>query len=154
MNLDHDIFSKKAESLLLATKVEEFLKANNLSECPQVPFGKSSYSNNYESWNGGMQNAQTTMRNIMTSSVNKSRSQKLKSTAKPAIIETKKRQSENRDARYTALKNGEKSFTGECEHHGKTLFNIKCEGKKHYCRICVRENTARFKLKKELMACA
>lgn len=41
MNLDHDVFAKKLQSIELANQVEEFLQSKALTEPTQIPFGYS-----------------------------------------------------------------------------------------------------------------
>lgn len=70
MYLDHDIFSKKSESLILATKVKEFLKAQGRLEPTQIPFGHSGIKQNVEA---EYQSGQQSMRDMMTQSISANR---------------------------------------------------------------------------------
>ena len=72
-NLDHDVFIKKGKSIALAQQVDDFLKAQGKSEPDQIPFGHSELSHKRKTEG---YNAQSTMREIMFSSVQESKKNK------------------------------------------------------------------------------
>lgn len=147
MNLDHDIFSKKSESLMLATKVEEFLKAQGKSEPTQIPFGYSERANRRAEYG---HDAQATMREIMFNSVQETKQNK----ATPKPIREKfesaeqKRRALNRSTRLKAWSEGKKTFLGLCAYHGQQTFLIKVKGQEHICTICRDEHSAKQTLKR------
>lgn len=73
MNLDHDVFIKKTESIALNTKVEELLKERGQEEPTQIPFG---YSALREKHKKQVNSGRDTLRQLMTSSVEQSRSRR------------------------------------------------------------------------------
>ncbi|MFK7238648.1 hypothetical protein ABBZ27_00270 [Acinetobacter baumannii] len=135
-NLDHDIFSKKAQSLALEAEVAKFLKAQGKEEPEQIPFGHSELAHKRETEG---YNAQSTMREIMFSSVQESK--KNKSAVKPAQAPSPERlrRDANNAARIKAVAEGKSQFQGQCAHHGQQTFKIKSKGEEHICIIC-RDN--------------
>lgn len=153
MILDHDIFFKQAESRALAVKVDEFLKANNLAEPIQLPIGQT--RNSIGTWNGGLQkDAQKTMRQVMSESINTDSAKKATSNfgrSNSNLISTNTRIDFNRSERDKALKANVKEFKGICknESHGHTLFRFRSGVSEYYCVLCKKERAAEWNLKKK-----
>lgn len=141
-NLDYEIFRKKAESVALNTKVDEFLMAEGISEPVQIPFGYSARNSNLKEsvWN----NAQQAMRDLMTGSVSQSRPV-LKDSPKPLSVD-QLRMKFNFEAKHAASLAGEQTFTGKCLKHGLTEFKFYLSGKHH----CIECRALMVKRKKEM----
>ena len=151
-NLDHDVFIKKGKSIALAQQVNDFLKAQGKSEPDQIPFGHSELSSKKHEYG---RTAQTTMREIMFSSVQESK--KNKSAVKPAQAPSPERlrRDANNAARIKAVAEGKSQFQGQCAHHGLQTFKIKSKGEEHICIICRDKHAVKQKIKrrkKELAA--
>lgn len=106
MNLDHDVFIKKSESMALNTKVEEFLQQHGQTEPTQIPFGYSALTEKHKSqWNGGRE----TLRRMMTASVDQAHSEK-------------KSRSPNAKPQAEAREKGEHKFEGTpCKSCGQKI---------------------------------
>ena len=151
-NLDHDVFKKKGKSIALANQVEAFLLAQGKSEPDQIPFGHSELTHKRKTEG---YNAQSTMREIMFSSVQESK--KNKSAVKPAQAPSPERlrRDANNAARIKAVAEGKSQFQGQCAHHGLQTFKIKSKGEEHICIICRDKHAVKQKIKrrkKELAA--
>ena len=151
-NLDHDVFIKKGKSIALANQVEAFLLAQGKSEPDQIPFGHSELSHKRKTEG---YNAQSTMREIMFSSVQESK--KNKSAVKPAQAPSPERlrRDANNAARIKAVAEGKSQFQGQCAHHGLQTFKIRSKGEEHICIICRDKHAVKQKIKrrkKELAA--
>ena len=151
-NLDHDVFIKKGKSIALAQQVNDFLKAQGKSEPDQIPFGHSELSSKKHEYG---RTAQTTMREIMFSSVQESK--KNKSAVKPAQAPSPERlrRDANNAARIKAVAEGKSQFQGQCAHHGLQTFKIRIKGEEHICIICRDKHAVKQKIKrrkKELAA--
>ena len=151
-NLDHDVFIKKGKSIALAQQVNDFLKAQGKSEPDQIPFGHSELSSKKHEYG---RTAQTTMREIMFSSVQESK--KNKSAVKPAQAPSPERlrRDANNAARIKAVAEGKSQFQGQCAHHGLQTFKIRSKGEEHICIICRDKHAVKQKIKrrkKELAA--
>ena len=145
INLDHDVFIKKGKSIALAQQVDDFLKAQGKSEPDQIPFGHSELSHKRKTEG---YNAQSTMREIMFSSVQKSK--KNKSAVKPAQAPSPERlrRDANNAARIKAVAEGKSEFQGQCTHHGLQTFKIKSKGEEHICIICRDKHAVKQKIKR------
>lgn len=130
MYLDHDIFSKKSESLILATKVKEFLKAQGRLEPTQIPFGHSGIKQNVEA---EYQSGQQSMRDMMTQSISANRP--VLKNVKRNLTADQKRMKFNFDAKLEASLAGKTTFTGKCAKHGSAEFKFYISGK-HHCIQC------------------
>lgn len=146
-NLDHDVFIKKGKSIALAQQVDDFLKAQGKSEPDQIPFGHSELSHKRKTEG---YNAQSTMREIMFSSVQESK--KNKSAVKPAQAPSPERlrRDANNAARIKAVAEGKSQFQGQCAHHGQQTFKIKGkgEGEEHICIICRDKHSIKQTIKR------
>lgn len=144
-NLDHDIYSKKGKSIALANQVEAFLLAQGKSEPTQIPFGHSELAHKRKTEG---YNAQSTMREIMFSSVQKSK--KNKSAVKPAQAPSPERlrRDANNAARIKAIAEGKSEFQGQCAHHGLQTFKIKSKGEEHICIICRDKHSVKQTIKR------
>ena len=144
-NLDHDVFKKKGKSIALANQVEAFLLAQGKSEPDQIPFGHSELSHKRKTEG---YNAQSTMREIMFSSVQESK--KNKSAVKPAQAPSPERlrRDANNAARIKAVAEGKSQFQGQCAHHGLQTFKIKSKGEEHICIICRDKHAVKQKIKR------
>lgn len=156
-NIDHDVFTKKSQSIELANQVEEFLKAKGLETPVQIPFGQSSFSQGISNdWNKSpltkKATAQDTMRLIMSNSVQEDRAKNSNYNKSPvATISHNARIDFNRSARAKAHKAGLKVFIGICKkaNHGQTEFAIKSDGNEHLCKLCKKEIAANWNLKRK-----
>ena len=144
-NLDHDVFIKKGKSIALANQVEAFLLAQGKSEPDQIPFGHSELTHKRKTEG---YNAQSTMREIMFSSVQESK--KNKSAVKPAQAPSPERlrRDANNAARIKAVAEGKSQFQGQCIHHGLQTFKIKSKGEEHICIICRDKHAVQQKIKR------
>ena len=144
-NLDHDVFIKKGKSIALAQQVDDFLTAQGKSEPDQIPFGHSELSHKRKTEG---YNAQSTMREIMFSSVQKSK--KNKSAVKPAQAPSPERlrRDANNAARIKAVAEGKSEFKGQCAHHGLQTFKIKSKGEEHICIICRDKHSVKQTIKR------
>ena len=144
-NLDHDVFIKKGKSIALAQQVDDFLKAQGKSEPDQIPFGHSELSHKRKTEG---YNAQSTMREIMFSSVQESK--KNKSAVKPdqAPSPERLRRDANNAARMKADAEGKSQFQGQCAHHGQQTFKIKGKGEEHICIICRDKHSVKQTIKR------
>ena len=144
-NLDHDVFIKKGKSIALAQQVNDFLKAQGKSEPDQIPFGHSELSSKKHEYG---RTAQTTMREIMFSSVQESK--KNKSAVKPAQAPSPERlrRDANNAARIKAVAEGKSQFQGQCAHHGLQTFKIRSKGEEHICIICRDKHAVKQKIKR------
>ena len=145
INLDHDVFIKKGKSIALAQQVDDFLKAQGKSEPDQIPFGHSELTHKRKTEG---YNAQSTMREIMFSSVQESK--KNKSAVKPdqAPSPERLRRDANNAARIKAVAEGKSEFQGQCIHHGLQTFKIKSKGEEHICIICRNKHAVKQKIKR------
>ena len=145
INLDHDVFIKKGKSIALAQQVDDFLKAQGKSEPDQIPFGHSELTHKRKTEG---YNAQSTMREIMFSSVQESK--KNKSAVKPAQAPSPERlrRDANNAARIKAVAEGKSEFQGQCIHHGLQTFKIKSKGEEHICIICRNKHAVKQKIKR------
>ena len=127
-NLDHDVFIKKGKS-----------------EPDQIPFGHSELSSKKHEYG---RTAQTTMREIMFSSVQESK--KNKSAVKPAQAPSleRLRRDANNAARMKAVAEGKSEFQGQCAHHGQQTFKIKGKGEEHICIICRDKHSVKQTIKR------
>ncbi len=143
-NIDHDIFRKKAESRRLDILVRWFLHRQKKPIPNQIPFGHSELANK----NNTEGSPQSTMRNIMFSSVQESK--KNKSTAKPdpAPSAERLRRDRNNAARLKAVDEGKSEFQGQCAHHGQQIFKIKGKGEEHICIICRDKHSVKQTIKR------
>ena len=144
-NLDHDVFMKQGESITLAQQVNDFLKAQGKSEPDQIPFGYSELSHKRKTEG---YNAQSTMREIMFSSVQESKKSKPASRPTSAPSPERLRRDANNAARIKAVAEGKSEFRGKCAHHGHQNFKIKCEGEKHICIICCDKHSVKQTIKR------
>lgn len=144
-NLDHDVFIKKGKSIALAQQVEEFLKAKGKSEPDQIPFGHSELANkrNTEGYN-----AQSTMREIMFSSVQESKKNKPTARSAQAPSPERLRREANNTARMKAVAEGKSEFQGKCVNHGQQTFKIKGKGEEHICIICRDKHSVKQTIKR------
>lgn len=144
-NLDHDIFMKKGKSIDLDQQVNAFLKAQGKSEPDQIPFGYSELSHKRKTEG---YNAQSTMREIMFSSIHESK--KNTSAARPTLTpsDERLRRDANNAARMKAVAEEKTEFKGQCLHHGQQTFKIKCQGTKQICIICCDKHSVKQTIKR------
>lgn len=144
-NLDHDLFIKKGKSIALSQQVEEFLKAQGKSEPDQIPFGHSELAHKRKTEG---YNAQSTMREIMFSSVQESKKSKPAARPAPAPSAERLRRDANNAARIKAVAEGKSQFQGQCVHHGQQTFKIKSKDEKHICIICRDKHSVKQTIKR------
>ena len=142
-NLAHDVVINQGKSIALANQVNDWLKAQGKSEPEQIPFGYSEFSHKRKT---DGYNAQSTMREIMFSSVQESKSSK--PTTKPAPSPERLRRDANNAARIKAFNEGKSEFQGQCKHHGHQTFKIKSKGEEHICIICRDKHSVKQTIKR------
>lgn len=136
---------KKGKSIALAQQVDDFLKAQGKSKPDQIAFGYSELAHKRKTEG---YNAQSTMREIMFSSVQESKKSKPAERPAPAPSAERLRRDANNAARIKAFNEGKSEFQGQCKYHGQQTFKIKVKGKEQICIICRDKHSVKQTIKR------